>query len=212
LVPGLGSRVALRLVNAIGSAAGVFRASVTELESLGVASHVVRNMAAGTVFEEAARESERARQLGVSLASIRDDIYPQLLREIFDPPLLLYFRGDLTLLRRPAVGIVGARRPTAYGRAMAQKLAGELASRGLVITSGMARGIDSAAHLGCLEAGGKTIAVLGCGIDVVYPAENKKLFASIAEKGLLVSEFPLGSFPAPQNFPIRNRIISGISL
>ncbi|MBI2815498.1 MAG: DNA-protecting protein DprA [Acidobacteria bacterium] len=212
LVPGLGSRVALRLVNAIGSATGIFRASPTELEALGVQSHVVRNMAAGTVFEEAAKEAEQARQLGVAFINIRDEAYPPLLREIFDPPLLLYVRGDVTLLGGPSVGIVGSRRPTPYGRAMAQKLGGDLASRGLVITSGMARGIDSAAHQGCLEAGGKTIAVLGCGIDVVYPAENKKLFSTIMGKGLLVSEFPLGSFPAPQNFPIRNRIISGLSL
>ena len=212
LVPGLGSRVALRLVNAIGSATGIFRASPTELEALGVPSHVVRNMAAGTVFEEAAKEAEQARQLGVLFINIRDDAYPALLREIFDPPLLLYIRGDVSLLSGPSLGVVGSRKPTPYGRAMAQKLAADLASRGLVITSGMARGIDSAAHQGCLEAGGKTIAVLGCGIDVVYPAENKKLFSAITEKGLLVSEFPLGSFPAPQNFPIRNRIISGLSL
>ncbi len=212
LVPGLGSRVALRLVNAIGSATGIFRASSTELEALGVASHVVRNMVAGTVFEAAAKEAEQARQLGVSIISIRDAAYPPLLKEIFDPPLLLYVRGDIGLLAGPAIGVVGSRKPTPYGRAMAQRLAADLAARGLFISSGMARGIDSAAHEGCLQAGGKTIAILGTGIDVVYPAENKKLYAAIAEKGLLVSEFPLGSFPAPQNFPIRNRIISGISL
>jgi len=212
LVPGLGSRVALRLVNAIGSATGVFRASPTELESLGVASHVVRSMAAGTVFEAAAKEAEQARQIGVSFLSIRDAAYPALLKEIFDPPLLLYVRGDIKLLEGPSIGIVGSRKPTPYGRAMAQKLAADLATSGLVIASGMARGIDSSAHQGSLDAGGKTIAVLGCGIDVIYPAENKKLHAAIAEKGLLVSEFPLGAFPAPQNFPIRNRIISGLSL
>lgn len=212
LVPGLGARVALRLVNAIGSASGIFRASPTELEALGVASHVVRNMAAGTVFEAAAKEAEQARQLGVSFISIRDAAYPALLKEIFDPPLLLYVRGDLGLLAGPSVAVVGSRKPTPYGRAMAQRLAADLAARGIVISSGMARGIDSAAHEGCLQAGGKTIAVLGTGIDVVYPSENKKLYAAIAEKGLLVSEFPLGSFPAPQNFPIRNRIISGLSL
>jgi len=212
LVPGLGARVAMRLVTAIGSASGVFRASPTELEALQVSSHVVRNIAAGTVFEEAIREAEKARQLGASLISIRDAGYPALLKEIFDPPLLLYARGDTSLLGAPSVGMVGTRKPTPYGRAMAQRLAADLAMRGLVIVSGLARGIDSASHQGSLEAGGKTIAVLGCGIDVVYPAENKKLHAAIAEKGLLISEFPLGSFPAPQNFPIRNRIISGISL
>ena len=119
---------------------------------------------------------------------------------------------NLSLLAGPSVGIVGSRKPTQYGKAMAEKLAAELAARGLVITSGLARGIDSASHVGCLRVGGKTIGVLGCGIDVVYPVENKKLFANVVEKGLLLSEFPLGSFPAPQNFPIRNRIISGLSV
>ena len=212
LLPGLGNRMALRLLNAIGSAPGIFRASASELESLGVSSNVVRSLVTGTVFEHAAREAEQARQLGASFLTIRDAAYPALLKEIFDPPLLLYARGDLALLGAPAVGIVGTRRPTAYGRAMAERLATDLAVRGLVIVSGLARGIDSLAHRGALQAGGKTIAVLGTGMDVAYPAENKKLFAEIAEKGLLLSEFPLGSFPAPQNFPIRNRIIAGLSL
>lgn len=212
LVPGLGARVAMRLIQQFGSAAGVFRASATELESMRVSSNVVRSIGTGTVFEEAEKEAERARQLGISIISFRDTAYPALLGEIFDPPLLLYARGDQSLMARPSVGIVGSRRPTQYGKAMAEKLAGELAAHGLVITSGLARGIDSASHVGCLRAGGKTIGVLGCGIDEVYPAENKKLFDEVIEKGLLLSEFPLGSFPAPQNFPIRNRIISGLSV
>jgi DNA processing protein len=212
LLPGLGNRMAMRLLNAIGSPAGIFRASASELESLGVSSDVVRSLATGTVFEQAAREAEQARQLGASFLMIRDAAYPALLKEIFDPPLLLYARGDLALVGAPAIGIVGTRRPTAYGRAMAERLANDLAARGLVIVSGLARGVDSAAHRGALQVGGKTIAVLGTGMDVPYPAENKKLLAEIAEKGLLLSEFPLGSFPAPQNFPIRNRIIAGLSL
>ena len=212
LVPGLGNRVALRLLETYGSAMGVFRASPTELEAWGVSSHVVRNIAAGTVFEEAAKEAEQARQLGAMLITIRDGGYPRLLQEIFDPPLLFYVRGDARLLETPCIAMVGTRRPTAYGRAMAERLASELAARGLTVVSGLDRGIDTAAHRGAMEAAGKTVAVLGAGIDVVYPAENKKLFASLAEEGLLLSEFPLGAFPAPQNFPIRNRIISGLSL
>ena len=212
LVPGLGNRLAMRLLNATGSATGIFRASPTELESLGVPSHVVRELTAGTVFDSAAREADQARQLGASFVAIRDTDYPAFLKEIFDPPLLLHTRGDRSLLGVPAVGIVGTRHPTPYGKGIAERLAGDLALRGLGIVSGLARGIDSAAHRGALQAGGKTIAVLGSGIDVVYPAENKKLFADIAEKGLLLSEFPLGAFPAPQNFPIRNRIIAGLSL
>jgi len=212
LVPGLGNRLAARLLNAIGSPAAIFRASVTELESLGAPSHVVRALSTGTVFEEAAREAEQARQVGASFLTIHDSAYPKILKEIFDPPLLLYVRGDRRLLGELAVGIVGTRRPTAYGKAMAERLATDLAARGLVIVSGMARGVDSCAHRGALHANGKTIAVLGTGMDVPYPAENKKLHSEIAEKGLLLSEFRLGSFPAPQNFPIRNRIISGLSL
>ena len=212
LVPGLGARVAMRLIKAYGSATGVFRASATELEAMRVSANVVRSIGTGTVFEDAEKEAEQARQLGVTIVSFRDAAYPALLAEIFDPPLLLYARGDLSLLAGPSVGIVGSRKPTQYGKAMAEKLAVELAAHGLVITSGLARGIDSASHVGCLRAGGKTIGVLGCGIDVVYPADNKKLFGEVVEKGLLLSEFPLGSFPAPQNFPIRNRIISGLSV
>ena len=211
-VPGLGNRTAMRLVNAVGSAAGVFHASSTELEALGTPSHVVRNLATGAVFEQAIKEAEQARQQGALLLNLRDEEFPAALREIFDPPLTLYTRGNRALMKEPAVAIVGSRRPTAYGRAIARRLALDLAQRGLTIISGMARGIDSAAHEGALEAGGNTIAVLGTGIDVPYPAENKKLYEQIAAKGLLVSEFPLGSFPAPQNFPIRNRIISGLAL
>jgi DNA processing protein len=212
LVPGLGARVAMRLIKQYGSATEVFRASATELEAMRVSSNVVRSIGTGTVFEDAEKEAEQARQLGVTIVSFSDAAYPALLAEIFDPPLLLYALGDLSLLAGPSVGIVGSRKPTQYGKAMAEKLAGELAAHGLVITSGLARGIDSASHVGCLRVGGKTIGVLGCGIDVVYPAENKKLFSDVVEKGLLLSEYPLGSFPAPQNFPIRNRIISGLSV
>ena len=202
----------MRLVNAVGSASGVFHASSTELEALGTPSHVVRSLATGAVFEQAIKEAEQARQQGASLLNLRDEEFPTALREIFDPPLTLYTRGNRALMKEPAVAIVGSRRPTAYGRAIARRLAMDLAQRGLTIISGMARGIDSAAHEGALEAGGNTVAVLGTGIDVPYPAENKKLYEQIAAKGLLISEFPLGSFPAPQNFPIRNRIISGLSL
>ena len=212
LIPGLGTRVALRVVRQVGSATGVFRASPTELESLGIASHVVRNFESPAVFESAVREVEQARQLGVKFITLNDPLYPPLLREIFDPPLLLYVQGDVALLNTPSIGMVGSRKPTAYGRAMAERLSVDLATKGLTIVSGLARGIDTVAHQAALTSNGKTIAVLGCGIDVVYPAENKKLHASVAEKGLLISEFPLGSFPAPQNFPIRNRVISGLSL
>lgn len=138
--------------------------------------------------------------------------YPAILNEIFDPPLVLYGRGNIELMDLPCVAVVGTRRPTFYGLQVAQGLAFDLGKRDVAIVSGLARGIDAAAHRGCLEAGGSTIAVLGCGIDVVYPRENRQLTRQIVEGGLLLSEFPPGTSPAPQNFPVRNRIISGLSL
>ena len=149
---------------------------------------------------------------GAEVVTIGDPRYPQPLREIFDPPILLFARGRVELLQSLMLGVVGTRRPTPYGLAVAERLSGDLAHAGLTIVSGMARGIDTAAHKGALAAGGDTVAVLGCGVDVVYPSENRKLAAEIAAKGLIVSEFPMGATAFPQNFPIRNRIISGMSL
>jgi DNA processing protein len=140
-----------------------------------------------------------------------DPRYPQPLREIFDPPLLLFARGRVELLQSLMLAVVGTRRATPYGLAASERLSADLAHAGLTIVSGMARGIDSAAHKGALAVGGDTVAVLGCGVDVVYPSENRKLAATLAERGLIVSEFPMGTTAFPQNFPIRNRIISGMS-
>jgi DNA processing protein len=147
----------------------------------------------------------------VVLVPITDPRYPARLREIFDPPPLLYARGRVELLGNLMLGVVGTRRPTAYGTQVASRLSKELAEAGLTIASGMARGIDTAAHRAVLDAGGDTVAVFGCGVDEVYPSENRKLAETLAEKGLLISEFPMGAPPFPQNFPVRNRIISGMS-
>src|SRR6185503_18161437 len=134
-------------------------------------------------------------------------------REIYDPPAVLWIRGNAELLAWPGIAVVGTRHPSPYGTGMAEMLSRDLAFRKLAILSGMARGVDTAAHKGAIEAGGKTIAVWGTGIDVVYPKENKKLAEQIvASGGAIVSEFPLGTFPAPQNFPIRNRTLSGMSV
>jgi DNA processing protein len=140
-----------------------------------------------------------------------DPRYPEPLRRIYDPPPVLFARGRVELLSSICIGVVGTRHPTPYGIAAAERLSGDLARAGLTIASGMARGIDTAAHKACLAAGGATIAVLGCGVDIVYPSENRKLAAEIAAKGLIISEFPMGATAFPQNFPIRNRIISGLS-
>ena len=212
LVPGLGARNALKLIKSFGDPERVFHASLTELRSWGLRQAVAQAIHSGTSFEDAAEEARKVEGAGVEIVSFHDSRYPARLKEIFDPPILLYARGRVELLNTAGVAVVGARRPTPYGMAVSQKLSRELSEAGLTIESGMARGIDSYAHRGALQARGTTIGVLGCGVDVVYPRENKKLAAEIVERGLLVSEFPMGATAFPQNFPIRNRVISGLSL
>uniref|UniRef100_Q01N67 DNA protecting protein DprA n=1 Tax=Solibacter usitatus (strain Ellin6076) TaxID=234267 RepID=Q01N67_SOLUE len=212
LVPGLGARTSGKLLDRFRTPQAIFRASRTELEAAGLSGAVAQSVASGCTFEDAAQQQERMFQSGAVLVTIGDPRYPRPLREIFDPPILLFARGRVDLLQTLALGVVGTRRPTPYGLAVAERLAADLAHAGLTIVSGMARGIDTAAHKGALARGGDTIAVLGCGVDVVYPMENRKLAADLAVKGLIVAEFPMGAVAFPQNFPIRNRIISGLSL
>jgi DNA processing protein len=212
LVPGLGTRTSGRLLERFGSPQAVFRASRTELEAAGAKGAMAQSIANGCSFEEAAAQQAKMLQAGAELIPLSGPRYPQPLREIFDPPILLFARGRIELLQSLCLGIVGTRRPTPYGLAVAERLAGDLAHAGLTIVSGMSRGIDSAAHKGALGREGSSVAVLGCGVDVVHPSENKKLAAELAAKGLIVSEFPMGAVAFPQNFPIRNRIISGISV
>ncbi len=212
LVPGLGARTSGKLLDRFRTPQAIFRASRTELEAAGLSGAVAQSVASGCTFEDAAQQQERMLQSGTVAVTIGDPRYPRPLREIFDPPILLFARGRVELLQTLGLGVVGTRRPTPYGLAVAERLAGDLAHAGLTIVSGMARGIDTAAHKGTLARGGDTIAVLGCGADVVYPMENRKLAADLAVKGLIVSEFPMGAVAFPQNFPIRNRIISGLSL
>jgi DNA processing protein len=212
LVPGLGTRTAARLIERFRSPEAIFRASRTELEGAGLSGAVAQSIASGTTFEDAASQQQKMLDSGAILVTIGDPRFPQPLREIFDPPILLYARGRVELLQKLSLGVVGTRRPTPYGLAVAERIAGDLAHAGLAIVSGMARGIDAAAHQGALAHNGDTVAVLGCGVDVVYPSENKKLAADIAARGLIVSEFPMGATAFPQNFPIRNRIISGLGL
>ncbi len=158
-------------------------------------------------------ELARIEKAGVLVVTRDDAEYPKRLREIYDPPLVLYVRGSLGEGDPHAVAIVGSRRTTLYGQEMARKLAYQLARAGLTVVSGAARGIDTCAHRGALQAKGRTVAVLGCGVDVAYPPENKGLLEQIAAKGgAVISEFPLGTKPDRQSFPMRNRVISGISL
>jgi DNA processing protein len=211
LIPGLGTRKAGQLIERFRTPMAVFRASRSELEAAGIAGGVAQSVASGCSFEDAALQREKMLADGTALVALSDPRYPPKLREVFDPPVVLFARGREELLGSLMLGVVGSRRPTPYGNAVAERLGADLARAGLAVVSGMARGIDTAAHKGALSAGGDTVAVLGCGVDVVYPAENRRLAAEIAEKGLVLSEFPMGSPAYPQNFPIRNRIISGMS-
>jgi DNA processing protein len=213
LTPGLGARMAGKLLGAMGSPDRIFNASLTELESHRLPAAVAQAIHARQPLSAAAKELAQAQAAGIRLLTWDEPEYPQRLREIYDPPPLLYVRGNIELLNRHQISIVGSRRPTPYGNQMAQRLARDLADRGLVIVSGLARGVDSSAHKGALSsAGGATIGVLGCGIDVIYPKENKKIFAEMETRGAIISEFTMGTFPGPQNFPIRNRVIAGMSL
>lgn len=212
LVPGLGTRMSLKLIERFRTPQAIFRASRSELEAAGLNGSVAQSIVSGCSFEDAVVQQKKMQETGAAAVVISDPRYPQRLREIFDPPVVLYARGRLELLDWLMLAVVGTRRSTPYGLAATERLAGDLARAGLAIVSGMARGIDSAAHKAALAAGGDTVAVFGCGVDVVYPTENRKLAAEIAEKGLLLSEFPMGTPAYPQNFPIRNRIISGMCL
>ena len=211
LVSGLGTRNSIKILEKFRTPQAIFRASLSELEGAGVPASVARSILSGTTFDEAATQQDKITEYGVTLIPYTHPVYPERLREILDAPLLLFCLGRLELLAAPNLAIVGTRRPTAYGVAVTERLAADLARAGLTITSGMARGIDTAAHKACLTVGGDTIAIFGCGVDVVYPAENRKLHADISQRGLLVSEFPMGAPPYPQNFPIRNRIVSGLA-
>jgi DNA processing protein len=211
MVPGLGTRRIGLLLERMRTPQAIFRASPSELEGAGLTGAVARSVASGSSFEDAASQQQKVREAGAQLVTLNDARYPDALRRIFDPPPILFARGRVDLLTSVCIGVVGTRHPTPYGMAAAEKLSGDLARAGVTITSGMARGIDTAAHKATLAAGGLTIAVLGCGVDIVYPSENRKLAAEIAAKGLIISEFPMEATAFPQNFPIRNRIISGLS-
>ncbi|MGH9494008.1 MAG: DNA-processing protein DprA [Candidatus Sulfotelmatobacter sp.] len=213
LTPGLGPTKSRKLVEHFGSAEKVLQASLTELEATGIQAVSAQSIATGKSGELAREEMASAARAGIAILSLDDPLYPPRLKEIYDPPLILYVRGDSGLLAKPGIAMVGTRHPTPYGSGMAERLACDLAAQGLVIISGMARGVDTASHRGAISAKGKTIAVFGTGVDVIYPKENSRLSEQIlALGGALISEFPLGSFAAPQNFPIRNRILSGMSV
>ena len=213
LAPGLGPKRILDAVQQLGSAARIFELRLTELEGLNFPAESAQFIFDGKARAAAESEWTRVSALGATIASYGCEAYPERLREIYDPPPVLWVRGETSLLSRPSIAIVGTRHPTPYGSGVAEMLARDLSARRLLVVSGMARGIDSCAHKGALAARMPTVAIWGTGIDVVYPKENKKLAEEIISTGgAIVSEVPLGTFPAPQNFPRRNRILSGISI
>ncbi len=213
-IPRVGPLKVQALVRHFGDPAEAFRATPRELVRIpGIDERIAVAIAHDTAAEQFANDQmSRAARVGVTVLTAWDDDYPERLKRIYDPPPVLFARGNCTSARGHAVAIVGTRHPSAYGEGIARRLSSELCARDFSVVSGLARGIDTFAHHAALEAGGITIAVIGSGLDVPYPPENRTLMERIAETGIVFSEFPLGTPPDPQNFPRRNRIISGLSL
>jgi len=214
MTPGIGPRAAAKLLERFGSPEAVYRATRAELEKVRLLPEAVDSIIARDQHDKAEAEIETVRKLGGDILILDDGVYPPLLREIYDPPITLYVKGDWAeCLERPCVAIVGSRRCSTYGQNAASMLARDLAQRGITIVSGFARGIDAAAHRGAIEGGGRTVAVIGTGLDQVYPRDHKKLAEEVLQaNGAIVSQFPLTTPPVSENFPYRNRIISGLSL
>jgi DNA processing protein len=213
LAPGLGPRRILEAVKQLDAPGQIFSLSLTELEGLKFPAQAAQFIFDGKGRPTAEDEWARVAAQGATVITFSCPEYPERLKEIYDPPPVLWVRGAASLLARPSIAIVGTRHPSPYGSGVAEMLARDLAVRRLLIVSGMARGIDTCAHKGALAARMPTVAVWGTGIDVIYPKENKKLAEEIlASGGTIVSEVPVGTFPAPQNFPRRNRILSGLSI
>jgi DNA processing protein len=217
MTPGVGPRVATKLLERFGSAEAVFGARRSELESLRLRPETVESIIRKEFHDKAAEERDTLREMGGDVLVLDDGTYPALLRETADPPIVLYVKGAWQeCLEAPCVAIVGSRRCSTYGQNAAEMLGKDLAVRGVTVVSGFARGIDAAAHRGALAVGaggGRTVAVMGTGLDMIYPKEHKKLAEEIlAGGGALITQFPLGTPPLKDNFPYRNRIISGLSL
>ncbi len=213
MTPGVGPRLATKLLERFGSAGAVFHARRSELESLRVAPVTIESIIKREFEDSAKAELERVKELGGDVLILDDGSYPQMLREIDDPPPVLYVKGDWqACFDQPCVGVIGSRMCSTYGENASEMLSRDLASRGITVVSGLARGIDTAAHRGSIRGQGRTVAVMGTGIDNVYPKENRKIADEIvASGGCLVTQFPLSTPPIKENFPYRNRIISGLS-
>ncbi len=208
----IGPVKAAALVDALGSPENIFKAKRNDLAPVtGIGPSVADRIIAERRNIDVDKELEAVRRHGVTVITVDDGAYPQALKSIYDPPYVLYVKGGFGNGGQKFFAMVGTRRPSEYGKESASKIARALARAGLTVVSGMARGIDTVSHAGAIDAGGRTIAVLGTGVDVVYPPENGDLYERIAENGAVISEFPMGTAGVRQNFPRRNRIISGLS-
>ncbi len=211
MIPGLGNVVLKRLFERFQDVQRILNAGFFDLMGVaGLRKGIARKILDGGLPEQAERETNAAERAGARVLTYQDPDYPVLLRELHNPPMVLFVKGRKIPQEQTFVGLVGSRNPTHYGLKAAERIALDLVKRGAGVVSGLAMGIDAAAHSGCLKGGGFTIGVLGTGVDVVYPQSNKKLFEKMIEEGAIVSEFPMGTAPEPRNFPIRNRIISGL--
>ena len=213
VVPDIGPVYARKLLSMFKTPEKIFDAEMDDLLSLeGIGINRAKSIKEFSLWEVVDKQIKVLEEKDINIVSLHGFSYPEMLREIEDAPVVLYMKGDLQPQDRYAIAIVGSRKPTPYGTSVAENISGELASMGFTIVSGMARGIDSISHKGALRAGGRTIAALGSGLDVPYPSENKGLMDKIAVSGCVISEFPPGTSPDRENFPRRNRIISGLSL
>jgi DNA processing protein len=213
MVQGVGEVLFRNLLAKFNNPKGVFEANLSEIQRVeGIGEKTAKEIKGFKDWNKAEEEVSKIRKSGFNLILLKNSNYPSNLFNTYNPPPFLYIKGDILPKDDTAIAIVGTRTPDSYGRLVTERLGEELSVRGVTIVSGMARGIDSIAHMAALKRGGRTIAVLGSGLDIIYPAENKKLYEEISNKGAVISEFPLGSPPESVNFPKRNRVISGLSL
>ncbi len=212
MVDGIGGVSFKKLITAFGQPCEIFQASMGELTSKsGISPLLARRITRAPAVIDYPKEIDEAEKLGIKIFTLFDEEYPEALKEIYDPPPVLYVKGDFLSFDQNSVAVVGSRGASFYGLSCARHFSSRLSSFGLTIVSGMARGIDTVSHRAALDAGGRTIAVLGSGLNRIYPPENETLFSQISENGAAVSQFALNTPPLARNFPIRNRIISGLS-
>jgi DNA processing protein len=213
MIPGVGGATFRRLVKSFGSPGAALNASLKDLSRIrGLTPAVCQSIVEHRDSIPVERELDLIERHGCKVITIQDESYPANLKAIYDPPQVLYMKGDLLPTDSLAVSVVGTRTASSYGKMVAEQISNHLASRGITVVSGMAYGIDAAAHKGVLDAGGRTIAVMGNGLDIVYPARNVRLLEKIISSGAAISEFSMGTPPLKNNFPRRNRVISGLSL